>query len=184
MRPPPRPSSWDLHRRTAWRPATLAALAATLGLLGGCTSVLTEGTVAGAGIAGGVIAGAVTDDAAVATGIGLGVQGAARAALQYSQRRVHATAQTAIASSAGPLDVGAVTAWEVRHPVPIEPDEQGRVTVSRLVGGPDLRCKEIVFSVVSEKAPEAFYVAMICQTAQGWRWASAEPATERWGALQ
>ena len=30
----------------------------------------------------------------------------------------------------------------------------------------------------------AFYVATICQDGARWRWASAEPATERWGALQ
>jgi uncharacterized protein YceK len=161
-----------------------SALVASASLLAGCSSVMSEGTVAGAGIAGGVIAGAVTDNAAAATGIGLGVQAGARAALQYSQRQVHTTTQTAIASSAGALNVGAVAAWQVRHAVPVEPDQHGRVTVSRLIGGHDLRCKEIVFSVQEEKVPEAFYVATICQSASGWRWASAEPATERWGTLQ
>lgn len=161
-----------------------SVLAASACLLAGCSSILNEGTAAGAGIAGGVIAGAVTDDAAAAAGIGLGVQAAARAALQYSQRKVHASTQAAIANTAGPLDVGAVAPWQVRHPVPVEPDEQGRVTVSRLIGGKNLLCKEIVFSVQDEKAPEAFYVATICQSKAGWQWASAEPATERWGSLQ
>ena len=29
-----------------------------------------------------------------------------------------------------------------------------------------------------------FYVSMICQDGDVWRWATAEPATSRWGSLQ
>ena len=61
------------------------------------------------------------------------------------------------------------------------------MTVSRLFGAADLNCKEIVFTVdaVKDKATvSAFYVATICRDASTWRWASAEPATARWGSLQ
>jgi hypothetical protein len=44
-----------------------------------------------------------------------------------------------------------------------------------------------VFSVdtVEKKQPHrAFYTATVCQDGAVWKWASAEPATARWGALQ
>jgi hypothetical protein len=61
------------------------------------------------------------------------------------------------------------------------------VTVSRLIGGTELSCKEIVFSVDATRdgaAVSAFYVATICRDGTRWRWATAEPATSRWGSLQ
>lgn len=157
--------------------------------LSGCSSLYTEGATAGAGIAGAAIAGQVTNNAAVATGIGLGAVAAARAGVQYSQRVVHRNTQDGIAKIAGPLEVGAVAPWSVTHSVPIEDDEHGRVTVSRTISAGTLDCKEIVFSVdhIATKnvpASSAFYVASICRDGENWKWASAEPATERWGALQ
>ena len=59
--------------------------------------------------------------------------------------------------------------------------------VTRLIGSADFACKEIVFSVdtVEKKTPHrAFYTATVCQDGTTWKWASAEPATARWGALQ
>ncbi|MGO4153800.1 hypothetical protein [Cupriavidus sp. YAF13] len=165
-------------------PAALAAAIALCLSATGCSSLLSEGTAAGAGIAGASIAGALTDNAAVATGIGLGVQAGARAALQYSQRKIHAAAQDRIAMAAGPLAVDAVADWKTDHAVPLEPAEHGRVTVSREIGGKSLQCKEIVFSVDDNAKASAFYIAAICRDGQTWKWASAEPATERWGALQ
>ena len=164
----------------------LAGLAA-LGLLSGCSSLLTEGTSAAAGTGGAAIASSITSNGAVAAGIGLGVQAIARAGLQYAERKVHQAEQTQIAATAGPLPVGGVASWAVSHPVPIEADEKGQVAVSRVVGAPPLNCKEIVFSVdtVENKQPRsAFYTAIICNDGARWRWATAEPATERWGALQ
>jgi hypothetical protein len=168
----------------------LAVLAvAVSSALSGCSSLYTEGATAGAGIAGAAIAGQVTNNAAVATGIGLGAVAAARAGVQYSQRVVHRNTQDGIAKIAGPLEVGAVAPWSVTHSVPIEDDEHGRVTVSRTISAGTLDCKEIVFSVdhIATKnvpASSAFYVASICRDGENWKWASAEPATERWGALQ
>lgn len=158
-------------------------------MLSGCSSMLTEGSSAAAGIAGVAIADQITDNAAVATGIGLGVQAATRAGVQYLQRTTRAEEQDAIALAASTLQVGDVAEWQVSHNIPIEKDAYGQVTVSRLMGGVGLQCKEVVFSVVSVEAddPEraqAFYVSTICQDGEVWRWANAEPATSRWGSLQ
>jgi hypothetical protein len=171
--------------------ALLAALviAAVATALSGCSSLYSESATAGAGIAGAAIAGSVTNNAAVATGIGLGAVAAARAGVQYSERVIHRNTQNGIAQVAGPLDVGGVAPWSVTHSVPLEEDEHGRVTVSRVISSGPLDCKEIVFSVdktatQDKPASSAFYVASICRDGTAWRWASAEPATERWGALQ
>ncbi len=154
----------------------------------GCQALLTEATSSVAGITGASVASGVGADAAVTTGIGLGVQALGRAGLQYAQRRIHRDAQDRIAAAAGPLPVGGVAAWETDHAVPLEANEQGEVTVSRVISDDaPLACKEILFSVHDDEAApprRAFYLAAICRDGETWRWATAEPATERWGSLQ
>ncbi len=160
---------------------------AGLSLLTGCASALTAGTQEAAGIAGAGAANAVTKSAAAATAIGLGVAAGANAGLQYVERRQHRAEQDRIAAAAGPLGAGATAPWSVSHDVPIEDDEHGEVAVVRAFGGGALSCKEIVFSVdtTADHAPQrAFYTAAVCQDGSRWKWASAEPATERWGSLQ
>ena len=155
--------------------------------LSGCGSVLTATTSDVAGIAGAGVAGAVTKSAAAAAGIGLGIAAGANAGLQSVERDVHRAEQDRIAQVAGPLAVGVVGHWSVTHRIPIEDDEHGDLVVSRLVGAADFTCKEIVFSVdtVEKKVPNrAFYTASVCKDGSTWKWASAEPATERWGSLQ
>ncbi|SAK41447.1 putative lipoprotein [Caballeronia temeraria] len=180
-----------VHRRGP-RAAALAAMisgAIACISLSGCNSLYSEGATAGAGIAGAAVASSITNNAAVATGIGLGAVAAARAGVQYTQRVVHTDTQDQIASVAGPLAVGGVAPWKAVHSVPIEDDEKGRVTVSRTISSGVLDCKEIVFSVDRDAtkdrpADSAFYVASVCRDGNKWKWASAEPATPRWGALQ
>ena len=158
-----------------------------IGLLTGCGSLFREASSVAAGIGGAALASKVTDNAAVAAGIGLGVQAAARAGVQYVEKSYHRQQQDLIAGIAGRLDVGQVATWRISHTIPLEPNEQGRVTVSRVISLGPLQCKEIVFSVdqLENKAEtSAFYVATVCQDQTTWRWASAEPATERWGSLQ
>ena len=111
-----------------------AAWAGIVALLAGRTSVATEATSAGAGIAGAAVAHGVTNNAGVTTGIGLGVQAAARAGLQYAERKIHQTEQDSIATVAGALPVGGVARWQSEHAIPLEADEQGQVTVSRTLG--------------------------------------------------
>lgn len=155
--------------------------------LSGCGSVLTAGTADVAGVAGAGLANAVSKSAAAATAIGLGVASGANAGLQYAERRSHRFEQDSIAAAAGPLAPGAVAPWSVAHTVPIEPDEHGDLAVVRTIGTAEFACKEIVFSVDSGPGgalQRAFYTATICRDGDRWKWASAEPATERWGSLQ
>lgn len=185
-------AEWAKRTAGRGRPNTTALVALAVAIssaLSGCSSLYSEGATAGAGIAGAALAAKVTNNAAVATGIGLGAVAAARAGVQYSERVVHKNTQDGIAKIAGPLDVGAVAPWSMTHSMPIEDDEHGRVTVSRTISAGALDCKEIVFSVdqtatKNVPASSAFYVASICRDGDNWKWASAEPATERWGALQ
>jgi hypothetical protein len=181
-------------------------------LMAGCGQVLTESTADVAGVAGAGIAGAVTKDATAGAAIGLGVSSVANAGLQYAERRVHGAEQDRIAQAAGGLPQGAAGVWSVSHDVAIEPDEHGEVVVTRILaarpaGGIGFTCKEIVFSVDGDPTPgdhaagdtangaaatagagtgpaRAFYTATICQDGTHWKWASAEPATARWGTLQ
>jgi hypothetical protein len=164
-----------------------------LALLGGCSSVLTQGAGAGAGVGGAAIANAVTSNGAITAGVGLGAQAAAIAGVQYMEKRVHAAEQNAIAQAAGGVTVGGVGVWSVRHDIPIEDDQHGELTVTREIlpqlpsGGAAFDCKEIVFSVdtVSHKTVrKEFYTATVCEDNARWQWATAEPATSRWGALQ
>jgi hypothetical protein len=166
-------------------PRALAAVAlGCLGLsLGGCSSLMMEGATAGAGIAAAAAAGSTTDNPAVTAGVGLGAHAAARAAVKALQKGVHHAEQERIATAAGPLAVGAVARWSATHRLPVERNRHGEVTVSRLIRAGGLDCKELVFSV-EEKADRSFFTTTICRDGQLWRWAAAEPATERWGGLQ
>jgi hypothetical protein len=160
--------------------------AALLGLAG-CSSVLVGSTQEVAGLAGTGIATSVTHSATVAAGIGLGVAAVATAGLQYEERHVHQYEQDRIAEAAGAIGAGGVGPWSVSHSLPIEADEHGQVAVIRAIGAPAIACKEIVFSVDTEEKHQpqrAFYTATVCRDGNMWKWASAEPATERWGALQ
>jgi hypothetical protein len=168
-------------------PPRLLLLALCAVALSGCGSVLTATTSDVAGIAGAGAASAITKSPAAAAGIGLGIAAGASAGLQYVERDVHAAEQDRIATAAGDLPPGEVGHWNVTHSIPIEDDEHGDLVVTRLIGSADFACKEIVFSVdtVEKKIPHrAFYTATVCQDGTAWKWASAEPATARWGALQ
>jgi hypothetical protein len=165
----------------------LLSLLVCASALSGCNSVLTATTSDVAGIAGAGVATAVTKSPAAAAGIGLGIAAGANAGLQAMERDVHRAEQDRIAEAAGPLEPGVVGHWNVSHPVPIEDDEHGDLVVTRVIGAADFNCKEIVFSVdtmVKNTLQRAFYTATVCQDGTAWKWASAEPATARWGALQ
>ncbi len=179
-------------RRPARALALLLLASGSALSLAGCGSVLTEGTSDAAGLAGAGIAGAVTKDATVGAAIGLGVKSAADFGLGYVERNVHRAEQDRIAAAAGALPEGAAGAWSVVHRIPIEDDEHGALVVTRIFAarpnsGAGFTCKEIVFSVdrgAGRKLRRAFYTATVCLDGTQWKWASAEPATERWGNLQ
>ncbi len=176
-----------LAARSAVRLVRIGLIPALLLAQAGCGSVLTEGTSDAAGVAGAGVASAVTSNGTVTAAIGLGVQSLAASGLRLVEKRVHRREQDLIAAAAGPLPVGGVAHWQVSHTIPIEDDEHGDVSVSRVIGAGDLLCKEVVFSVDHLRAhrpQRAFYVTTICRDGAAWRWASAEPATARWGSLQ
>ena len=54
----------------------------------------------------------------------------------------------------------------------------------RAIPNPLAPCKQVLFSVEEKDAPAAWYSVDICQQQEHWKWASAEPAVERWGYLQ
>ncbi|WP_376099475.1 hypothetical protein ACE7GA_11460 [Roseomonas sp. CCTCC AB2023176] len=157
-------------------------------LLPSCSALQGEAAADVAGIGGAAVSDALGASGAAAAGIGLGVRAVTRAGLQYAQRRVRAAAQDRIATVAGPLRPGQVAAWSTDHALPLEPEERGRVAVTRTVSHDPLACKEIVFSVDvrerEEDAARGFYTATICRAGTTWRWATAEPAVARWGNLQ
>jgi hypothetical protein len=180
---PLRPASGAIFRRLAMA----ALLAAACVQLDGCSAFLSAGTADAAGLAGAGIAGAVSRNATIGAAIGLGVASLGKAGMQYEERVVHRKEQDRIAAAAGALPEGVVGTWSVTHVVPIEASERGEVFVSRSLGGADFTCREIVFSVdggTAAAAQRAFYTATICRDGDRWKWASAEPATERWGSLQ
>ena len=165
-----------------------ASFLASLLLLTGCGSLLSEGTADVAGVAAAGASSAVTNSAAAAAAIGLGVRSVAAEGLRYVNRRIHREEQDAIAAAAGRLAPGSIGGWSVSHSLPLEDDEQGQVTVTRSFGTGSVSCKELVFSVDRTRRNRAvereYFVTTICRDGDQWRWAAAEPATERWGALQ
>ena len=157
--------------------------------LSGCASLFEQTASTGAAIAGSAAASGITHDAALATGIGLGVEALASRGVRIIERRIHADEQQAIASAAGPLATDEVAIWSVHHAFALEPDESGQVSVTREVNVLGRVCKEIVFTVDAgqDQAPGAF-LADVCSNGSTdhplWAWALAEPSTSRWGVLQ
>lgn len=150
-------------------------------LTSGCSSV-----GAASGAAAGVASGLVTSNPAIGIGVGIAVQAATDEAVGRYMRTMHADQQNMIAALAGAMPVGETRPWAVKHTLPIE-NGHGQVRVTRAFSSALALCKDFVFSVQDgdgPNAPEAWYTASACQQDKGWKWASAEPAVERWGNLQ
>jgi hypothetical protein len=111
---------------------------------------------------------------------------AANAGVKWYGRSRQQAEQDAIAAVAGPLQVGGSSTWSIAHFIPIG-GEHGVLQVVRSIDNPLAYCKEIVFSVETGSGPKlqrSWYDADICQQSKRWKWASAEPAVERWGYPQ
>jgi hypothetical protein len=150
-------------------------------LTSGCSSV-----GAASGAAAGVASGLVTANPAVGIGVGIAVQAVTDEAVKRYRRSMHADQQNEIAALAGGMPVGDTKPWSVKHKLPIE-NGHGEVQVTRAFTSALAICKEFVFSVADGDKPDAhedWYTASACLQDNGWRWASAEPAVERWGNLQ
>lgn len=159
--------------RVAMRGAALLVL-----LLGGCTSA---GNIVG--VVAGAAAGGATANPAVGFGVGVGVAAVSDYTIRRVSRSWHGGEQDAIAASAGSLEVGGSGDWRIQHSLPFG-NEHGRLQVVRAIENPLAPCKQVLFSVEEKGEPAAWYSVDICQQQEGWKWASAEPAVERWGFLQ
>jgi hypothetical protein len=150
-------------------------------LMSGCASI---GAVAGAAAA--VSTGVVTSNPAIGIGVGIAVQAAADEAVKRVMKSLRGDQQMAIAATAGELPIGETKSWRVKHALPVE-NGRGEVRMLREFDSALATCREFAFSVVDGEKPGApadWFIASICKDQDGWKWASAEPAVERWGALQ
>jgi len=159
-------------RRVAW-PALL--------LLAGCSSI---GAVSGAVV--GVATGAGTTNPVIGYAAGVGTQAAVDSLVKYVSRKRQQNEQDQIAATVGNLAPGQTAPWKIEHDIPIG-NEHGAVTVVAMLDNRLARCKEVVFTVIDGDKPDAprgTFVTTACAQGQTWKWAQAEPATERWGTLQ
>jgi hypothetical protein len=150
-------------------------------LTSGCGSV-----GAATGAAAGIATGLVSSNPAVGIGVGIAVQAATDAAVKHYMLVMHTDQQNEIAALAGGMPVGDSKPWRVKHTLPIE-NGHGEVRVTRAFTSSLAICKDFVFSIADSDKPgahEDWFTASACLQDKGWKWASAEPAVERWGNLQ
>lgn len=149
--------------------------------LPGCTQI---GSLAGA--ATGAASGTGSANPALGYAVGIGTKAAVDALVNHIARSRHRAEQDQIILAVGSLSVGQTAPWRIRHAIPIG-DAHGKVTVVRDITNPLARCKEVVFTAIAGDKPEsphAYYATTACEHGDKWKWALAEPATQRWGSLQ
>lgn len=148
--------------------------------LGGC-SFAGDATTDTAGIGAGAIVGAVTANPFIGIGVGIAARWAAGAVVDAAERRIHDSIQTRIAETAGDAPEGEWRSWSIDFDLP-GADQAGRVMVLRAHAA-EPPCRDIVYT--DDPGEDAdFFVAVVCRSASGWKWAVSEPATHRWGSLQ
>ena len=115
------------------------------------------------------------------------MQAATDSAFQTIFRGMQADEQDRIAAIAGGMRRGQQSTKDIRHELPFS-DERGELRVVGAAANPLTPCKEVLSSVAgsSQEAPtRRWFVTQNCRQPDGrWRWAAAEPAVARWGALQ
>ncbi|CAH2599737.1 conserved exported protein of unknown function [Rhodovastum atsumiense] len=157
----------------------LAGPAALLLLLAGCNTVADISALVGGGAAG-----AATANPAVGYIVGISTRAALGVGLKYGSRRWHRDEQDAIAQAAADLPEGGSGPWQVHQGIPFA-GAHGEVRVVRAIMTPLAACREIVFAAAADPStPPTWFSTTICRQEQGWKWALAEPAVPRWGALQ
>jgi hypothetical protein len=151
-------------------------------LLAGCSSTTTQF----AAVVTGGVAGAASGNPIVGFAVGVAFDAGATYVIRYYGRTRQGSEQDAIAEVAGQLPVGTEAAWKIEHTIPIG-DEHGHLRIVREIDSPLAACKEVAFSVdegKGDKLKRAWFTSDICKQSERWKWASAEPAVERWGFLQ
>jgi hypothetical protein len=168
---------------TQRRTSGVAPLALTSALLlAGCSSV---GAIAGAAV--GASTGAATVNPIVGYVTAVGVNAGVDALQKYIARVRQGAEQDAIVSAVGEMQPGESRPWKIVHDIPMFDDEHGRMQVVRAIDTPLVQCKEVLFTVDSGRGAHEKrvpYVTDACHDTKGWKWAAAEPATERWGYFQ
>jgi len=159
---------------------TLLACVVGATSLAGCSSA---GGITGA--VAGVASGSATANPAVGVAVGITVKAGVDAAINAVLRYWSHEEQMRIAELIGALDVGETLPWAIKHEVPYA-NNHGKVTVVRTFSTPLADCKEALFSVENDdaKVVAPHFVTTVCAGSRGWKWALAEPAIARWGALQ
>lgn len=150
-------------------------------LLGGC-NLASQVVAAGAG---GAAAGA-TGNPVVGIAVGVGVNAGIDAAFNYIGRKRQQAEQDAITAEAVTMQPGQWRPWQVRHIIPVG-NEHGMVQVVRDIPNRLTACKELAFSVDTGEGKSfarRWYSTDACNDGKRWKWALAEPAVPRWGALQ
>lgn len=144
-------------------------------MLAGCGQVAElSGAVAGGGAA------LVSSNPALGYAIGISVRAGVTAGMQTVMRVRQRAEQDALAAAIGGLDPGEAGSWQVRHTIPIG-NRSGQVRLLRIIDNPLAACREAAFTIEGEGQ---WFVTTACRQDTGWKWAAAEPATERWGSLQ
>ena len=159
-------------------------LAGSAAALAGCSTVGgLAGTVAG------ITTGSFTSNPAIGIAVSVSVKAATDAEVKKLLRSLQQDEQDAIAALAGAMAPGEIRQWQVRHFIPYG-NNQGEIQVTRVIDTPLASCKEVMFSVVERKAarpaddlPRNWFSTNVCRQDQGWKWAIAEPAVERWGSM-
>ena len=135
----------------------------------------------------GVATGTFSSNPAVGLAVGVTVKAATDAEMRRLFRGMQSEEQDRIAETAGALQVGDRRPWQVHHPFHYA-DHDGEVQVLATIDNALAVCKEVLFSVVSgdgDSLTPEWFVTQTCRQSDGrWRWAAAEPAVGRWGALQ
>jgi hypothetical protein len=160
------------------RPLPILAL---LLMLAGCKAAPQIAAVVTGGAAG-----ASTGSPAIGFLVGVATDAGANYLFRYIARTRQGAEQDAIAEVAGALPLGTAASWKIEHTIPIG-DEHGRLRIIRAIDTPLAACREIAFSVDEgndDKPTATWFTTDVCKQADTWKWASAEPAVERWGFLQ
>jgi hypothetical protein len=136
----------------------------------------------------GGVAGAASGSPAVGFVVGVATDAGANYLFRYISRSRQGAEQDAIAQVAGALPLGTSASWKIEHTIPIG-NEHGRLLVVRAIDTKLAACREIAFSVdddgsQDQKTHGTWFTSDVCKQADTWKWASAEPAVERWGFLQ
>ncbi len=151
-------------------------LAVAAVLLGGCKDF---GTIAS------VASGSATGNPGIGIAVGIGVSAGGNFLSDYIARVRAGAELDVIAETTGALPVGGEAAWAIHHTIPID-NEHGELRVIDAINTSLALCKEVVFSVDDggAGAPRNWYTVDVCRDPKRWKWATAEPAVERWGSLQ